>query len=106
MSNGGPVDRELFLFDAFDEIPASSYGAAHNYLFNTKKDVKGAFEAFGLNDENVHFRHTARIAQAMVDAGKAYDLLCFPNERHSPRSEKDRAYQEERVFAFLEKWLK
>jgi dipeptidyl-peptidase-4 len=42
----------------------------------------------------------------MIDAGKAYDLLCFPNERHSPRSEKDRAYQEERVFAFLETWLK
>jgi len=71
------------------------------------KNVEGALLlVHGLVDENVHFRHTARIAQAMVDAGKAYDLLCFPNERHSPRSEKDRAYQEERVFAFLEKWLK
>ena len=71
------------------------------------KNVEGALLlVHGLVDENVHFRHTARIAQAMVDAGKAYDLLCFPNERHSPRSEKDRAYQEERVFAFLETWLK
>ena len=70
-------------------------------------NVEGALLlVHGLVDENVHFRHTARIAQAMVDAGKAYDLLCFPNERHSPRSEKDRAYQEERVFAFLETWLK
>merc|ERR1711977_124406 len=25
-------------------------------VFNTKKDVKNTFEAFGLNDENVHFR--------------------------------------------------
>ena len=70
------------------------------------KNVEGALLlVHGLVDENVHFRHTARLAQAMVDNGKAYDLLCFPNERHSPRSEKDRAYQEARVFAFLEKWL-
>mmetsp|Transcript_12475 Transcript_12475/g.38456 ORF Transcript_12475/g.38456 Transcript_12475/m.38456 type:complete len:767 (-) Transcript_12475:11-2311(-) len=70
-------------------------------------NVQGALMlVHGLLDENVHFRHTARIAQAMIDAGKVYELLCFPNERHSPRSEKDRAYQEQRVFAFVEKWLK
>ena len=40
------------------------------------------------------------------DEGKAYDLLCFPNERHSPRSEKDRAFMEARVFAFLDTWLR
>ena len=31
----------------------------------------------GLVDENVHFRHTARLAQAMVDAQKAHELLTF-----------------------------
>ena len=50
--------------------------------------------------------HTARLIQALVDEGKAYDLLCFPNERHSPRSEKDRAFMEARVFAFLDTWLR
>ena len=59
----------------------------------------------GLVDENVHFRHTARLAQAMVDAQKAHELLTFPNERHSPRSQKDRTFMEQRVFAFLQRWL-
>ena len=60
----------------------------------------------GLMDENVHFRHTTRLTQAMVEAQKSYELLCFPKERHSPRSLKDRVYMEQRVFSFLQKWLK
>lgn len=86
---------------------SNAAGYAEGDVCTHVKNVEGALLlVHGLVDENVHFRHTARIAQAMVDAGKAYDLLCFPNERHSPRSEKDRSYQEERVFSFLEKWLK
>mgnify|MGYP002712996918 CR=1 FL=1 len=51
----------------------------------------------GLIDENVHFRHTARLINALIKARKPYDLLLFPNERHSPRSLADRVYMEERV---------
>lgn len=39
----------------------------------------------GLMDENVHFRHTARLINALIAARKPYDLLIFPDERHSPR---------------------
>ncbi|CAN0589985.1 unnamed protein product, partial [Laminaria digitata] len=39
----------------------------------------------GLIDENVHFRHTARLINALIAARKPYDLLIFPDERHSPR---------------------
>jgi len=59
----------------------------------------------GLVDENVHFRHTARLAQAMVEAQKSHELLAFPNERHSPRSLKDRTFMEKQVFSFLARWL-
>jgi len=55
-SLGGTINRELFLFDAFEEIPAASYGEYSEFLFNTEKDVEGAFEWFGLNNPNVHFR--------------------------------------------------
>jgi len=51
----------------------------------------------GLIDENVHFRHTARLINALIKARKPYDLLLFPDERHSPRSLADRIYMEERV---------
>merc|ERR1711907_877528 len=59
----------------------------------------------GLIDENVHFRHTARLINALVAARKKYELLLFPNERHTPRSEKDRIFMEEQIFAFFERSL-
>lgn len=59
----------------------------------------------GLIDENVHFRHTARLIQSLIRARKPYELLLFPDERHMPRGEADRIYMEERIFAFLEEAL-
>lgn len=55
----------------------------------------------GMIDENVHFRHTARLVNALIDARIPYELLLFPDERHLPRREADRVYMEERIAAFL-----
>ncbi len=55
----------------------------------------------GLVDENVHFRHTARLVQALIDAGRPHELMVFPKERHVPRAEKDRAFMEARILAFF-----
>ena len=55
----------------------------------------------GLIDENVHFRHTARLINALIRARKAYELLLFPDERHLPRRVEDRVFMEERIYAFL-----
>ena len=55
----------------------------------------------GLIDENVHFRHTARLVNALIRARIPYDLLLFPDERHMPRRVEDRVYMEERVRDFL-----
>ena len=38
----------------------------------------------GLIDENVHFRHTARLINALIKARKPYDLLLFP--RRAPHA--------------------
>lgn len=59
----------------------------------------------GMIDENVHFRHTARVMQALIDAGKPFETLIYPNERHMPRSEKDRADMERRILEFFQKNL-
>lgn len=53
---GGPIDRDLFLFDAFEEIPKSSYGSRSEFLFNSQQDVMDIFESLGLADSNIHFR--------------------------------------------------
>jgi dipeptidyl-peptidase-4 len=55
----------------------------------------------GLIDENVHFRHTARLINALIGAGKDYELQLYPDERHMPRKLEDRVYMERRIFAFL-----
>ena len=47
-------------------------------------------------DENVHFRHTARLINALIAARKPYDLLLFPDGRHSLRKAEDRLYLEQR----------
>jgi len=65
---GGTLDRHLFLFDAFEEIPKASYGNSSDFLFNSQQDVVDAFESFDLNDSNIHykkglFQHTAQELQ-------------------------------------------
>jgi dipeptidyl-peptidase 4 len=55
----------------------------------------------GLIDENVHFRHTARLINALIRARKPYELMLFPDERHGPRRSEDRVYLEERIRNFF-----
>jgi dipeptidyl-peptidase-4 len=55
----------------------------------------------GLIDENVHFRHTARLINALIAARKSYDLLVFPNERHMPRKHEDQVYMESLIVDYF-----
>ena len=55
----------------------------------------------GLIDENVHFRHTARLINALNRAQRPYDLLIFPDERHMPRKPADRLYLEKRLCDYF-----
>ena len=60
----------------------------------------------GMSDENVHFRHTARLLNALNAAHRPYDLLVFPDERHLPRALSDRVYMEERLLRHFDRALK
>jgi dipeptidyl-peptidase-4 len=55
----------------------------------------------GLIDENVHFRHSARLINRLIAEKKPYTLLCFPDERHLPRRLEDRAYMEEQIITWI-----
>jgi dipeptidyl-peptidase-4 len=59
----------------------------------------------GMIDENVHFRHTGRLVNALIRAGVPHELLPFPEERHGPRREEDRVFLERRIFEFLKRAL-
>jgi dipeptidyl-peptidase-4 len=69
-------------------------------------DIRGRLLlVHGLIDENVHFRHTARLINALIRARKPYDLLLFPNERHMPRKLEDRVFMEEQICAYFKRNL-
>jgi dipeptidyl-peptidase-4 len=55
----------------------------------------------GMIDENVHFRHTARLLVEMAAHGKDYDLIIYPEERHMPRDARGLADQERKVLGYL-----
>ncbi|MBZ0278331.1 MAG: prolyl oligopeptidase family serine peptidase [Anaerolineae bacterium] len=59
----------------------------------------------GMIDENVHFRHTARLINALNRARKIYDLLLFPDERHMPRLPADKVYLNERIVGYFQQHL-
>jgi dipeptidyl-peptidase-4 len=54
-----------------------------------------------LMDENVHFTHTAHLADALVAAGKRFDMFVFPGERHGYRDPAARRYAMRRVVDYL-----
>ena len=59
----------------------------------------------GMIDENVHFRHAARLVSALIKAGKPFEFLPLPLSRHGSRREEDRKYLTERMNAFFQRTL-
>jgi dipeptidyl-peptidase 4 len=55
----------------------------------------------GLLDENVHFRHTARLLAALGELGRSVDLLLLAGERHGPRGRSALKLRERRTLEFL-----
>jgi dipeptidyl-peptidase-4 len=65
----------------------------------------GLLLVHGMVDENVHFRHTARMVSALEAAGRSFELLVYPEERHMPRDANGRRYLEDRVARFFTEHL-
>lgn len=59
----------------------------------------------GMIDENVHFRHSVRLIDALIAARKPFQLLPFPHERHMPRREEDRCFMEAQVIEHFLRYL-
>ncbi len=69
-------------------------------------DLKGDLLLIhGLLDENVHYRHTARLINALVAAGKPFSILPLPDSRHGARRPEDRRYIATRTATFFESSL-
>jgi dipeptidyl-peptidase-4 len=85
---------------------ANPAGYAAGSVLNVVEQIEGKLLIIhGMLDENVHFRHTARLINALIRARKPYDLLIFPDERHMPRRAADRIYLQERTIQYFLDWL-
>lgn len=84
-------------------LPSENAGGYNeSAVFDHVPNMRGKLMiVHGLIDENVHFRHTARLINRLISASKDYDLLIFPDERHSPRRLRDRIYMEKRISHYL-----
>lgn len=109
--SGAPVTSwdgyDTFYTEKYMGLPSEN---ADNYesgsvMRHVEKMKGNLLLVHGMIDENVHFRHTARLVNALVAAGKPYELLIFPDERHMPRRQRDRIYMEERIWDFIERNL-
>ncbi|XP_057525838.1 uncharacterized protein LOC130805190 [Amaranthus tricolor] len=109
--SGAPVTSwdgyDTFYTEKYMGLPSeNTTGYEFGSVMHHVQNVKGKLLlVHGMIDENVHFRHTARLVNALVAAGKPYELLIFPDERHMPRGLKDRTYMEQRIWEFIERNL-
>jgi dipeptidyl-peptidase-4 len=108
---GAPVTS----YDGYDTCYTERYmgtpqsnpaGYAEGSVLTHVDKIKGKLLlVHGMIDENVHFRHTARLINSLIRARKPYDLLLFPDERHMPRHRPDRVYLNERVLGYFQQHL-
>lgn len=59
----------------------------------------------GMMDENVHFYHTSQLINALIKAGKPYQLQIYPDERHSLRNLDANKHYETTFLSFLQNHL-
>ncbi len=77
-------------------------GYAASELSQHAEQLRGKlFIIHALMDENVHFQHTAKLIDGLVQADKDFDLLLFPGERHGYRNPQARRYLYRRVVDYL-----
>lgn len=109
--SGAPVTSwdgyDTFYTEKYMGLPSANLSAyLHSSVMHHISNMNGKLLlVHGMIDENVHFRHTARLVNALIAAGKTYELLIFPDERHMPRRLRDRVYMEDRIWDFIDRSL-
>ena len=64
------------------ETNAKGYhdGSPINYAKNLRGNL---FIIHGTGDDNVHYQGTERLVNRLVELGKPFDLMVYPNRTHS-----------------------
>ncbi len=71
------------------------------------KNMEGALLlVHGMADDNVHFQHSAELANELIRHGKQYESMFYPNKNHSISGKQTRLHLYTLMTNFLEKHLK
>ncbi|CAG7837410.1 unnamed protein product [Allacma fusca] len=111
---GAPVTSwELYdtgYTERYMELPESNpqgykEGSVLSYIQQFPDEEDRLLIIHGLVDENVHFVHTSQFINAMIKAGKPYQLQLYPSERHSLRRIEASEHYETMLLSFLQRCL-
>ncbi len=67
--------------------------------------LKGYFLlVHGMSDDNVHFQHSVEFAEALIQAGRPFEMAFYPNQGHGARQQAG-IHLREKMTSFVEKNL-
>ncbi len=82
-------------------------GYADNSPSNFASQLKGNYLlVHGLADDNVHFQHTAEMANQLIAANKQFDTMFYPNRHHSIGDNNAKIHLYTLMTRFLDEKLK
>ena len=75
-------------------------------VMNLAKDLTGnLLLVHGLADDNVHVQHSWLYVDALVQAGKQFEMQMYVDDNHSIRKTANKEHLHKRILLFLEKNL-
>ena len=75
-------------------------------LLNKAKDLQGNLLLIsGMADDNVHPANTWLFVEALVQAGKQFDMQLYPDDNHFLRQRDNYMHLHERIIRFLNEHL-
>ena len=89
---------ERYMDTPQDNPDGYRHATVMEHVANLKGDL---LIVHGMIDENVHFRHTARLIEALIAADKDFGLVALPSSRHSARGEAVNRYRARRTLEYL-----
>jgi dipeptidyl-peptidase-4 len=89
-------------------LPSENVAGYHDYsVVNSAASLKGRLLlVHGTGDDNVHMENTVQFVQALIEAGKPYDLQIYPRKTHSISGADVRTHLYNRILAQFEQYLK
>lgn len=86
------------------QVNEKGYGLAD--VINLADDLRGdLLLVHGLADDNVHAQHTWLYVDALVNAGKQFDMQIYPDDNHFLRNGKNYEHLHIRILKFLREHL-